>query len=133
MPHLIDTDWIIDRLNGDEAAIRLLDELAETGIAMSIVTYMEVYQGVLRSDQPEKAERRFEALSEGIPVLPLSPAVARRCAKHRHELRAAGRGVNQRALDLIIAATAIEYGLTLVTRNVSDYADVEGLSIYSAS
>lgn len=122
---------MIDRLDGHDTAIALLDELANDGIAISIVTYMEVYQGVVRSDRPDEAERKFHSLLEGIPVLPLSRAVARRCASLRHELRAAGKRVNQRALDLIIAATAIEFDLSLVTRNVDDYADVPGINIYS--
>jgi tRNA(fMet)-specific endonuclease VapC len=33
------------------------------------------------------------------------------------------------ALDLLIAATAVHHGLTLVTHNVRDYANVPGLSI----
>ncbi|MBI5287871.1 MAG: type II toxin-antitoxin system VapC family toxin [Chloroflexi bacterium] len=133
MPSLIDTDWTIDRLNGDGAAISLLNELANDGIAISIVTYMEAYQGVLRSERPDRAEHQFHALLDGIPVLPLSRGVARRCARLRHELKSAGKRVNQRALDLIIAATAIEFELTLVTRNVADYADIEGLTIDSAT
>jgi predicted nucleic acid-binding protein len=35
--------------------------------------------------------------------------------------------VNSRALDLIIAATALEYDLTLVTANNKDFADIPDL------
>jgi predicted nucleic acid-binding protein len=35
--------------------------------------------------------------------------------------------VRQRALDLIIAATALEHDLTLVTRNREDFQDIPGL------
>jgi predicted nucleic acid-binding protein len=35
--------------------------------------------------------------------------------------------------DLIIAATALEYGLTVVTRNVHDYRDIPGLSLHLLS
>jgi predicted nucleic acid-binding protein len=31
---------------------------------------------------------------------------------------------------LIVAATAIEHGLTLVTRNKADYRDITGVSLY---
>ena len=33
----------------------------------------------------------------------------------------------------LIAATALEYNLTLVTRNTEDYADVPGLKLYRSS
>jgi predicted nucleic acid-binding protein len=37
--------------------------------------------------------------------------------------------VNSRALDLIIAATALEYDLTLVTKNTDDFKDIPHLSL----
>jgi tRNA(fMet)-specific endonuclease VapC len=131
MGYLIDSDWVIDHLAEVEAAVDLLSELAGEGIAISVVTYLEVYQGILRSPSLEQAQVQFEAFLEGVPTLPLSLAVARRCAQLRETLRQQGKRVHPRALDLIIAATALEYDLTLVTRNRTDYADVPGLKIYT--
>ena len=109
MPYLIDTDWTIDRLAQVPEAITLLDRLAADGISLSIITYMEVYQGILRSTERAKAEREFDEMFAGVPLLPLSKEVARRCSLLREALKQQGKRVNQRALDLIIAATAIEY------------------------
>lgn len=131
MAYLVDSDWVIDYLADAPDALALLERLADEGIAISIVTYMEVYQGVERSDDPEGAERQLSAFLESVPLLPLSPGVARRCAHLRETLRRQGKRVNNRALDLLIAATAIEHNLTLVTRNVQDYADVPGLITFS--
>jgi len=127
MPYLIDSDWLIDYLEGASMARRLLRDLAESGIAISIITYMEAYQGVLRSSDPEDAARRFDALLRAIRLVPISAAVARRCAGIREELRLKSRRTRPRALDLLIAASAIEHGLTLVTRNSKDYDDIPGL------
>jgi tRNA(fMet)-specific endonuclease VapC len=132
MPYLVDTDVLIDRLAGEQQATQLLDRLADDGIAISIVTYMEVYQGVLRTPDREAAERPLDDGLSSIPVLPLSRSVARRCAGLRETLKSERKRVNQRALDLIIAATAIEYQLTLVTRNLNDYADIAGLVLYTS-
>jgi len=94
---------------------------------------MEAYQGVERSPHPEEAQNKLSALLDSLPVVSLSPAVAQRCARLRETLRKQGKRVNARSLDLIIAATALEYNLTLVTRNTEDYADVPGLKLYRSS
>ena len=133
MPYLIDTDWVIDLLGNVPEALQLLDRLAQDGIAISIITYMEAYQGVERSPHPEEAQNKLSALLDSLPVVSLSPAVAQRCARLRETLRKQGKRVNARSLDLIIAATALEYNLTLVTRNTEDYADVPGLKLYRSS
>ena len=64
------------------------------------------------------------------PVLTLTIPIAERCARLRETLRLQGKRVNQRALDLIVAATALEHDLTLVPRNVADYRDIPGLNLY---
>jgi tRNA(fMet)-specific endonuclease VapC len=133
MPYLIDSDWMIDHLANVPEANRLLEQLAEEGIAISVVTYMEAYQGISRSPTPEQAEALFNRFVEGIPVIPFSIAVARRCAGVREALRKQNRRVNSRALDLIIAATALEYELTLVSRNLDDYSDIPDLKVYRSN
>ena len=130
MPYLIDSDWTIDQLSDQPAAVSLLSRLAPDGIAISIITYMEVYQGILKSPTPDVAEAKLHAFVDSVPVLPFSMQVARRCARLRFTLRSQGKRVNNRALDLVIAATALEYDLTLVTRNRHDYDDIPGLRLY---
>jgi predicted nucleic acid-binding protein len=41
--------------------------------------------------------------------------------------------VNERALDLLIAVTAIDHGLILVIRNLRDYDDIPGMTLYRRS
>lgn len=132
MAYLIDSDWLIDHLADVPEANELLDDLAGEGIAISIITYMEAYQGLLRSPVArEQLEPRFDALVEAVPTAPLSLAVARRCAGLREMLRRQNKRVNARAMDLIIAATALEHDLTLVTRNTEDYQDIPDLRLYA--
>lgn len=133
MRYLIDTDYLIDRLGEDSQAVALIDRLADEGVALSIVSYLELFEGVLRATDREAAERKLDALLDAMPLLPLSRSVAQRCARIRSLLRDAGRRVNSRALDLLIVATAIENGLTLVTRNVADYSDIGDLKLYDTA
>ncbi len=130
MSYLLDSDWVIDHLANEPAATQLLAQLAPAGIAISVVTFMEALEGILRSPNPRQARAGFDAFLANVPVLPFSPAVAEHCAHVRESLRRQNRRVNSRALDLIVAATALEYGLTLVTRNTADYKDVPGLKLY---
>jgi tRNA(fMet)-specific endonuclease VapC len=131
--YLIDTDWVVDHLAGKEEANRLLSRLSDEGIAVSIITYIEIYQGVLRSPTPQDAEHKLQAFIDTVSVLSISPAVARRCAHIRETLRRQRKEFRRRAFDLLIAATALEHDLTLVTRNREDYADVPAIRFYLPS
>ncbi len=135
MAYLLDSNLVIPYLADDPATVPLMERLAPEGIAISIITckYMEVYQGALRSPDPQLAQEELERFLAVVPILPLSPEVARRCAHLREELRGRGRRVRARALDLVIAATAVEHGLCLVTRNVADFEDIPELALYAPS
>jgi predicted nucleic acid-binding protein len=133
MAYLIDSDVVIDHLADDPAAQRLLDRLTPDGLTISMITYLEVYQGTLVSPDPEQAQAKLDAFLAAVPVTPFSAEVARRCARLRAELQQQGKRVRSRALDLLTAATALEHELTLVTRNLSDYADIPSLALYELS
>ncbi|MBV8534104.1 MAG: type II toxin-antitoxin system VapC family toxin [Alphaproteobacteria bacterium] len=89
---------------------------------LSSVTVGEIELGIerQRSIDPEFASQLTAWLETalgayGERVLPLDIPVARRWG------RLAAR-VGNKGLDLAIAATALEHGLTVVTRNVADFA-----------
>jgi tRNA(fMet)-specific endonuclease VapC len=129
MPYLVDSNIVIDHLLAVPTASVLLEQLALEGIAISIVTYMEAFQGVEQSANPEKAREKFHAFLAGVLILPFSFAVAERCARLRKTLKNQNKRVNSRALDLIIAATALEYDLTLITENLKDFEDIPDLTL----
>lgn len=109
MSYLGDSDWVIDHLDDVPQAVALLDQLAADGIAISIVTHMEVLQGRMRSPNPQVAIEKLQPFLDAVPILPFSVAGAP-LRSARGPLRAQQRRVDSRALDLINAATAIEYG-----------------------
>ena len=69
MPYLIDSDWVIDFLAQESEALQLIEQLAQEGIAISIITYMEVYQGVLRGQESEAASAQFPRCSSTSPAI----------------------------------------------------------------
>ncbi len=46
MQYLVDSDWVIDHLNGIRRVTSRLDELAQDGLALSIVSLCELYDGM---------------------------------------------------------------------------------------
>jgi predicted nucleic acid-binding protein len=127
--YLIDSNVVIRHLANDPIAWQLMERLAGAGIAVSTVTYMEAYQGILRDRNPF-AEAALNQFVTTVDVIPFSLAIARRCAELREDLRQQGKRVRSRALDLLIAATALEHELTLVTWNARDYRDISGLQLW---
>lgn len=129
MNYLLDSDVLIDYLNEDAETVRIVREYALRGIALSTVAYMEVLEGELDLRSMSEARSRLATLLGDSVILEVDEAIASICAEIRRILRLRGSRVRPRALDLLIAATAIEYKLTLVTRNRADYHDIPGLTM----
>jgi len=129
MPYLVDSDWLIDYQLEVPEAKKLVERLTEFGIAISVITYLEVYDGLVRRPDFVEVASKFEDFVDTIFLIDISREVARRCAHSRETLRNQGKRVRQRALDLLIAATALEHSLTLVTRNSDDYLDIPDLKL----
>ena len=104
---------------------------AEGGsVAISAVTVAELQFGLLAATDPAVRARRLNALRQ-VERIYRAHAFTAETAMHYGELSAAvkalGRNPRPRTLDLQIAATAKEHGLTLVTANVDDLGGVEHL------
>lgn len=129
MKYLIDTDWVADWLHGQPATVTTLTQLREQGLAISVITYGEIYEGVYYGRQPQQAEKAFRQFLRGVSVLPLTRPTMRQFARLRGELRRQGRIIPD--ADLLIASTALNHDLTLLTRNRAHFERVKDLSLYS--
>lgn len=136
MTYLVDTDYVVDYLKGQRNAVALLDPLLPEGLAISIITFAEVYEGIYYDDKRPQHEQGLRQFLQGVRLLDVTRPIARHCALIRGQLRAQPQG---KALvqpkdnyDLFIAATALHHHLTLVTRNVKDYERIPHLDIYQA-
>lgn len=129
MTYLVDTDWVIDYLNAQAPIIATLQHLEPQGLAISIITYAEVYEGILFGRDPAQAMWGFRRFLRVMDVLPLSRRITHQFAAVRGRLP---RNIRRQLgdMDLLIAATALHYRLTLVTRNVKDFQHVPGLLLY---
>lgn len=121
---LIDTSVVIDL--PDIELNRLPVE-----IAISAVTLAELAAGPhATSDSAERAKRqdRLQRAEATFEPLPIDASVARAYGRVYAAIVASGRKARgRRAVDLLIAATAVAAGLPLYTRNPDDFSGLAGL------
>jgi tRNA(fMet)-specific endonuclease VapC len=129
--YLVDADWLIDAAIGRPRAQRTLDRLSDEGLAVSIVAVAEVYEGAFGTPDPHATLAGLRDFLGDFAVLPLTDPIAERFARMRAALRQQGQLIPD--MDLLIAATALEEDLTLVTRNERHFNRIPELTLYQPS
>ena len=129
MSFLLDSDTLIDALHGRTAVTTWMTEHAADGLATSIISVAELYDGAYRSADPARHLTSVRRLIRDLVVLTLADPIADQFARLRADLR--GRGQLIPDLDLLIAATALDRQLTLVTRNVRHFQRIPALPLVS--
>ena len=128
MSYLVDTDWVVEYLKGREPAVTTLSQLRHEGLAISLITFCEVYEGIYSGRAPEQQEEFFLRFLRRAQVLPLNRTILRHFAHVRSQLRAQGQLIGD--LDLLIAATALHHNLTLLTHNARHFSRISELTLY---
>lgn len=129
MMYLVDTDWVVNYLKGRTQAVDTLNSLVEKGLAISIITYGEIYEGIYFGQDSKPQEKGFLNFLRVVDVIGLNRTIMKRFALIRGDLRQKGGLIGDP--DLMIAATAIANDLILITRNKKDFQKVEGLKLFS--
>jgi predicted nucleic acid-binding protein len=116
---LLDTSVFIAKEDG-----RPLDELPER-VALSVVTIGELQLGVLNAEDDRIRARRAEtlALARAADPIPIGEAVMVSWARLVADCKAAGIHRAVKLTDALIAATAVEHGLPVVSQD-DDYAKI---------
>jgi predicted nucleic acid-binding protein len=110
---LLDTSVFIAR-----ETRRPLGELPDR-VAVSVVTIGELRLGVLKADDDETRTRRADTLSlaRSADPIPISEAVMSAWARLVADCQAAGIHRTIKLTDALIAATAVEHGLPIVSQD----------------
>ena len=119
---LVDTDVLIWLTRGHPGAAARLKQIELWRI--SAVTYMELAQGC--RDQAELERFKNALTGRGTQIAPLTESICERAMRliDRHAL------VDGLQLgDALIAATALELGLPLLTANIKHFSPIEGLGV----
>ena len=116
---LLDTSVFIARETD-----RPLSELPEH-VAVSVVTIGELQLGVLRAEDDATRARRADtlALARNADPIPISEAVMIAWSRLVSDCRSAGVHRTVKLTDALIAATAVEHGLPMVTQD-EDYDQI---------
>jgi hypothetical protein len=121
MPYLIGSDVLIDISQGIKAAREYVDALTqEWGISQ--VSALELIVGA--RDQRELAT--IDAFLSAYAIIPIRESTGKR-AYELLKLYAKSHGLH--VFDSLVAATAMEEGLTLVTRNQRHFGVIKGLPL----
>lgn len=119
---LFDTDVFIWAQRGNAAAARAIDSADHR--ALSQYSYMELVQCARNARELRLARDFLDSL--GFQTIPLSEPIGYRATLLAEEFTL-GRGL--RAADALIAATAIEHRLPLVSSNVKHFRSLPGLEL----
>ena len=128
MKYLVETDRAADWLNGQTEALELLKSLAADGLAISLISLGELYEGIYFGRDPVRDERGLRSFLRFVDVLPLNQSIIKRFARIRGELRRQGQLIGDP--DILIGATALYHGLIVITRNTRHFARIPGIYIH---
>jgi tRNA(fMet)-specific endonuclease VapC len=119
MKYLLDSNILIGIAIAQNDKLRASVAECDAGdLAISAISFAEVAYGSMRGKPPLLDDLR--ALIEEVEVLPFDNAAA---------LVYANLPFKRASYDRLIAAHALALGLTIVTDNETDFADVPGLRV----
>jgi len=119
--YLIDTNVIIDYFDNrlPYSAIVWVEQNMDNGAcSISIINRIEIFS----YKTSEEEEGKLIDFTDRCDLIYLTDEIAARTASLR-------QGIKIKLPDAIIAATALHYHLTLVTRNTHDFKNIPGLTV----
>ncbi len=121
MPYLVDTDVLVDVSRNNQAAIDFLDQLDDSW-SMSIVTALELIVGARNKEEVTQIDQLVAVYS----AIPLTTEIGN---SSYGLLRQFAKSHGLRVFDSLIAATAIEENLTLLSRNKKHFQMISNLNL----
>ena len=119
---VFDTDVIIDLSDGRASAAAAVKEARER--LLSVISYMELMRGARDSRERDAIKRFVE--ERRFAVLPLTEGIGQRASFYIEQY---AMGARLGVTDALIAATAVEHGLTLCTGNYRHFRMIAGLAL----
>ena len=122
--YLLDTGIVIRHLRGKRPVVRLLRGLGtQSRLSISTITRLEIGAGMRLDEQfvTQKLLSRFQSYDLDKNIADRAGELLRWARQEHHFLSVP---------DAIIAATAVQHQLTLLTFNTKDFQPLPSLSLY---
>jgi len=127
MTFLLDTDTCVYWLRGRPTVQARFAAVSPEALGISVITLAELRYGADCSAQPEANHQAIDDFVSGVAVLAVDANIARVFGEIKAGLRRQGNLIED--FDLLLAATALAHGLTLVTNNAAHFERVSGLTL----
>jgi len=127
MAYLLDTSTCVFFLRGKLNFDEKIRELGRSNFYVSEITVLELAFGAENSDNPKKSFKAVDNFLNGLTIIPIYGCV-KRYAREKVRLRKMGMPLHDE-FDLLIGVTSVESELKLVTDNVKDFQNIEGIQI----
>ena len=129
---ILDSSVVIAAERAGQTAYQMVQTMGsdDTELALSVVTILELAHGVARANTEARhtiRQRFLQDLLSGMPVHPVTVPIAMRAGHIDGLLRA--QGLRVALADLLIGATALELGFSIVTNNVRHFEMIPDLEI----
>ena len=98
-------------------------------VCISVVTYAELEYGIVNSSFPERNRDAINKILAGIPIIDFDMKAAVHFGHILSELRQKKKDKQNQDRYKMIAAHARSRGYTLVTDNIKDFIDIDGLKL----
>ncbi len=127
MKYMLDTNICIYRQHFVPSVVSKMNEFNEGDLVISAVVYAELLFGIEHSTEYKRNYESLQELLTFVDILPFDSAAAEHYSVIRAYLESAGTRIGDN--DLLIAAHARSFGITLVTNNTREFERVPGLKL----
>ncbi len=136
MTYLLDTCVVSEPTNPKPlvSVLEWLGDQEEIGLYLSVITIGEIYKGIARLQESRSKTELRRWVDQDLKtrftgrILDVDRGVAERWGEVSADAERKGQKIS--VVDGLIAATALENGLTLVTRNTDDMV-VTGVTLFN--
>ncbi len=123
--YLLDTDICIEFMRNEEKVVNEIKRLKDLHI--SIISLAELFYGIYNSKNLDKHKKNLVLFLQDISILESRFSVANNFGMIKSKLKKKGTLVGD--FDILNGAFALTYGLTLITRNIKHYKNIEKIRI----